>query len=116
MLSSIGKSMQSLGSTIQTAEVDDLAITTDKLANNAVTSAKIAALDDTLTFDAGVDIAFRTTGGTKIGTGTDQLIGFYNATPVDQPETVTDGSDAATTQAAVNAVIDRLQELGLIAT
>ena len=55
------------------------------------------------------------TKGSKIGTATSQKLGFYGANPVDQPATVTDGSDAASTQAAVNAVIDRLQELGLIA-
>jgi hypothetical protein len=33
-----------------------------------------------------------------------------------QPATVTDGTDATTTQAAVNAIIDRLQALGLIAS
>lgn len=58
--------------------------------------------------------------GTKIGTETAQKLGFYNATPVNQPDTVSDpagqtndlDSEART---AINAIIDRLQELGLIA-
>lgn len=60
----------------------------------------------------------RTT-GTKIGTGTDQLIGFYNTTPVNQPDTVADASGGVTVdtqaRATIATIIDRLQELGLIA-
>ena len=57
--------------------------------------------------------------GTKIGTATDQKIGFYGVTPVDQPATISDPGGGATTDAeartAINALIDRLQELGLLA-
>lgn len=61
----------------------------------------------------------RTT-GTKIGTATDQKLGFFNKTPVDQPATVSDPSGVSTdldveARLAINAIIDRLQELGLIA-
>lgn len=60
----------------------------------------------------------RTT-GTRIGTDTDQLIGFYGTTPVNQPATVSDPSGGATVDAeartAINAIIDRLQELGIVA-
>lgn len=62
----------------------------------------------------------RTT-GTKIGTDTDQLLGFYGVTPVNQPATVADPSGAGDpgldqpARDAVQEVIDRLQELGLIA-
>ena len=60
-----------------------------------------------------------TTTGTQIGTATDQLLGFYGATPVNQPETIADPSGGATVDSeartAINALIDRLQELGLIA-
>lgn len=59
----------------------------------------------------------RTT-GTKIGTDTDQKIGFFGQTPVDKPETVSDPSGGATvdseSRTAIIALIDRLQELGLI--
>lgn len=62
-------------------------------------------------------------GGTKRGlqiggASTDEL-GFFGATPVDQPATVADPSGGITVdteaRAAIAAVIDRLQELGLIA-
>lgn len=41
--------------------------------------------------------------GTKIGTATNQLIGFWNATPVDQPALTAD-------------LLDSLQEVGLVAS
>jgi hypothetical protein len=55
--------------------------------------------------------------GTVLGQSSSDKLGFFGlATPIVQPATVTDGTDATTTQAAVNAVIDRLQALGLIAS
>jgi len=60
----------------------------------------------------------RTT-GTKIGTDTDQLVGFYGTTPVDQPATITDPTGGVTqddvARNRITLIIDRLQELGLIA-
>jgi hypothetical protein len=53
--------------------------------------------------------------GTTLGQDTSDKISFYGVTPVDQPATVADATDAATAITTVNAVIDRLQELGLIA-
>lgn len=57
--------------------------------------------------------------GLKIGGASTSLLGFYGATPVDQPATVSDPSGGITVdteaRAAIAAVIDRLQELGLIA-
>ncbi len=57
--------------------------------------------------------------GIKIGSATSSLLGFYGATPVDQPATVADpaGGGTVDTEArtAINDIIDRLQELGLIA-
>jgi len=57
--------------------------------------------------------------GTQIGTATDQKLGFFGETPVDQPATITDPAGGETIDAqartAINALIDRLQELGLIA-
>lgn len=64
------------------------------------------------------------TNGTKFGTETDQLMGFYGVTPVNQPDTVSDANTQSGTYSqtdvqsiadAVNTVIDRLQELGFIA-
>tara|TARA_R100000152_G_C6664979_1_gene102866 strand:+ start:325 stop:588 length:264 start_codon:yes stop_codon:yes gene_type:complete len=58
-------------------------------------------------------------GDAVIGNATSDKIGFFGATPVDQPATVADATGGSTTdaeaRAAINAVIDRLQELGLIA-
>lgn len=57
--------------------------------------------------------------GTKIGTATTEKLAFYGNTPVDQPATVSDPSGGVTVDSqartAINAIIDRLQELGLIA-
>jgi len=81
----------------------------------------------------GNNMVLGTTAGTKIGTATDQLLGFYNATPVNQPATVTDPSVSTVTDNTettnnttinnnftsldnkVEDIIDRLQELGLVA-
>jgi hypothetical protein len=70
-----------------------------------------------------IDAEFGGTGtalrGIKIGSATSSLLGFYGVTPVDQPATVADpaGGGTVDTEArtAINAIIDRLQELGLIA-
>lgn len=65
------------------------------------------------------NIIISTSTGTKIGTSTTQLIGFYGAAPVDRPATIADPTGGATIDAesrtAIIALIDRLQELGLIA-
>src|SRR3990167_6607291 len=59
------------------------------------------------------------TTGSKIATETTQKLGFYNTTPVDQPATIADPSGGITQDAearkAINTLIDRLQEIGLIA-
>lgn len=69
---------------------------------------------------AGVNIIPNATTGTKIGTATTQKIGFYNATPIVQGASIADATGGATVDAeartAVNAVISRLEALGLIAT
>jgi hypothetical protein len=61
----------------------------------------------------------RTT-GTRIATASDQLLGFYGLSPVDQPAAVPYPTGGGTVDAdarqAVQRVIDRLRELGLIAT
>lgn len=72
-----------------------------------------------IALDDGVNFPFGKGTGTKLGTATDQKLAFYGVTPVDQPATVADPSGGAvqdaSARAAVEAVIDRLQELGLIA-
>jgi hypothetical protein len=58
--------------------------------------------------------------GTKIGTATNQLLGFYNATPVVQGAAVADATGGvvidAEARAAINALISRIEATGLIAT
>jgi len=56
-----------------------------------------------------------TTGNTVLGNATTDTLGFYGVGPIVQGAAVTVGSDAASTQAAVNAVIARLQAYGLLA-
>jgi hypothetical protein len=57
--------------------------------------------------------------GLRIGDASTALLGFYGATPVDKPDTIADPSGGlmvdAEARTAINALIDRLQELGLIA-
>jgi hypothetical protein len=74
-----------------------------------------------LTLNGNLDASTRnivtdTTTGTRIGTGTTQLLGFWNATPAAQPAAVADATDAASTQARLNDLLARLRTLGLIAT
>ena len=81
-----------------------------------------AAESSAITFGAGfnlndaLNIGVGTTTGTKIGTATTQKIGFYNATPVAQGASVADATDAATAITQLNALISRIEALGLIAT
>lgn len=56
------------------------------------------------------------TDGTKLGQDASDLIGFYGATPVDQPALVADATDAATAISQLNLVIAELIELGLMAS
>jgi hypothetical protein len=62
------------------------------------------------------NIVTDTTTGTKIGTGTTQKLGFFNATPVVQPTAVADATDAASVITQLNALLSRMRTLGLIAT
>ena len=60
------------------------------------------------------------TTGTKIGTETSQKLGFYNTTPVVQGSTISDPSGQANdldseARTKINALIDRLQDIGIIA-
>lgn len=80
----------------------------------------------------GDNVTLPTSGGVQIATATNQLLGFYGATPVNQPDTVSDATtqdltgsdtvdqtkleaDLTSCKDAINAIIDRLQELGLVA-
>lgn len=56
------------------------------------------------------------TTGTKIGVIPSEKLSFWGATPVVQPATVANATDAASAIARLNEVIARLKTLGLIAT
>ena len=53
--------------------------------------------------------------GIEVGDNTSDKVGFYGVTPVNQPDTVADATDAASAITQINSIIDRLQELGLMA-
>lgn len=67
----------------------------------------------------GEDIYPTNAAGMKIATAINQLLGFYGTTPVNQPDTISDptggGVVDAEARTAINTIINRLQELGLIA-
>ena len=54
----------------------------------------------------------RTT-GTTLGTAIDQKVGFHGSASI-QGDTITDPTDEATLITAVTAIIDRLQDKGII--
>jgi hypothetical protein len=80
------------------------------------------SLDGTgvITIAAGKNFVLNTTTGTKIGTGTTQKLGFWNATPVVQPAAQADASGGSVidteARAALNGLLAKLRTIGLIAT
>jgi hypothetical protein len=106
------------------ASNDDFAITdygTTVTGTSGTTRLTIGKSDGQLTVNGNLNLSTKdlvtdTTTGTKIGTGTTQKIGFFNATPVVQQAAVADATDAASTQARLNDLLARLRTLGLIAT
>lgn len=54
--------------------------------------------------------------GTVLGQDSSALVGFYGTTPVNQPATVADATDAATAITSCNSVIAALVEVGLLAS
>lgn len=93
--------------------------------NSSAGSMKISAngsiiMDAPIIMGDGYNIAVNTSTGTKIGTATTQKLGFFNAAPVVQPAGVADATGGATIDAeartAINAVISKLETLGLLAT
>lgn len=72
--------------------------------------------DGDLEFDDGTDIVFDTTTGTKIGTATNQKLGFFNATPVVQQAHIIDADGTlADITTKFNTLLAELEALGLIA-
>ena len=100
---------------------------------NSVTFSSLTLSSD-LTFGSGDNIVLSTTNGTKIGTATNQLLGFYNKTPIAQPSTTgvttngfTQGSGnnihpastftggIGTNAYTISDIVAHLKSLGLIA-
>ena len=69
--------------------------------------------------DSELRIQHATEGGIRIATSSNDQIGFFGVTPVVQRSTVSDPSGGSTIDAeartAINAIIDALQDLGLMA-
>lgn len=76
----------------------------------ALTVTGMATLDGGITLNAGDNIVVATSTGTKIGTATSQLIGFWNATPVDQPVALT-AQDTSITHTAPGTPDFAIQDL-----
>ena len=77
--------------------------------NGNVTIAGTVSLPDASNIQTGTGT------GTKIGTATTQKIGFYNTSPVVQPSSVPDATDAASTTTQLNSLLAHMRTLGLIA-
>lgn len=74
------------------------------------------SLYGTVTMSDAANLALGTTTGTKIGTATNQKLGFFNAAPVVQPSsTPANATDLATALTLVNDLKSKLVTLGLIA-
>lgn len=89
-----------------------------RLANDSADcdiTAKAATFSGDVTLST-VNVVTDTTTGTKIGTGSTQKLGFWNATPIVQPSAVADATDAASAITQLNALLSRLRSAGLIAT
>ena len=78
-------------------------------------TAAAATFSGNVTLSA-VNLVTDTTTGTKIGTATNQKLGFFDKTPVVQPTAVADATDAASVITQLNALLSRMRNLGLIAT
>jgi hypothetical protein len=119
----MAKTIAQLTALAATPEATDELVISDAGVTRKITVSNLAAatlgLAGTKAVLDGVNLSFGTTTGTKFGTATTQKLAFYNVTPVDQPATVADPAGGGTIDAeartAINAIIDRLQELGLIA-
>ena len=87
-----------------------------------ITNPYSLSLGGSIQMDGGANINLSTTTGTKIGTATNQLLGFYNASPIAQPASANQAAVATTaatqttpygysTQAQADAIITLLNEM-----
>lgn len=78
------------------------------------------AVSGNITLSDAKNISTGTTTGTKIATTTSQKLGFFNATPVVQQTNVANPAGGATIDAeartAIDAILTRLEALGLFAS
>src|SRR3990167_6726750 len=109
------------GTLLTTAEAGAFEFLTDKFYGTITTGAarKEFIMGDNAITEA-VNIVLGTTTGTKIGTATTQKLAFYNSTPIVQGASVADATGGlnidAEARTAINALISRIEALGLIAT
>jgi hypothetical protein len=87
------------GSTTNLARYGGTALVKHRFTNNGTTSQfEIYPAGNTITTNDGMNYVYGTTTGSKIGTATNQKIGFWNSTPVIQPTTgITAGTFVANT-------------------
>lgn len=95
---------------------DFIVATRNVTTNTAATVRVRIKADGTFGIEDGNNIEVGTTTGTKIGTATNQKLGFFDKTPVVQPTAVADATDAASVITQLNALLSRMRDLGLIAT
>jgi hypothetical protein len=102
MAKTIGQ-LTELGATPEAADMLPISDNnvTKKISVSNLTAAALG-LPGAKTVGEGTNLVLGTVTGTKIGTATAQKLGFWNATPVDQPALTAD-------------LLDSLQELGLVA-
>lgn len=74
-------------------------------------------LQNSFSMDDGVNLVMGTSIGTKIGTGTTQKIGWWNANPVVQPAAIADASlTILSTMTQLNLALAALRSIGVIST
>ena len=90
----MAKTISQLTALAATPDATDELVISDGGVTKKITVSNLAAatlgLSGTKTVFDGANLAFGTTTGTKLGTGTTQKIGFWDATPAVQPAAVAD--------------------------
>lgn len=108
IISSLGTGAGTPGSIVfQTGLTKSTGTTVHTASTRMTISAGTVTTDaSTITFADKLDFVFGTGTGTKIGTASTQLLGFWNATPVDQPAAITSLTD--NTGATANDTIENV--------
>lgn len=96
------------------SDVADVGLARSAAAKVVLTNGSTGA--GSLVLRTGGNVEFATSGaGTKLGTATTQLLGFWNVTPVVQPSAIAD-ADALTVVAQLNSLLAAMRTVGMIAT